>query len=170
MKDKYLDLADSALEKWVREKKQLEPPEDLPPEMLEKRKGVFVSLKKKGELRGCMGTFEPTQDNIAEEIIKNTISASSRDPRFPPVSEDELDDIKISVDILSSPRPCSRDQLDTSKYGVIVKKGSRKGLLLPDLEGVDTVEKQLDVARKKAGITAGEEEEILRFEVKRHES
>lgn len=168
MSDPYIKLAYSALEKWVRENSRIKPPDDIPEEMLEKKNGVFVSLKKNGELRGCMGTFEPTQENVAREIIKNAISASSRDPRFPPLQNEEIEDLEISVDILSSPQPCSRDQLDPTKYGVIVKKGRRKGLLLPDLEGVDTVKEQLSVARRKAGISKGEEERILRFEVERH--
>ncbi len=163
-----VSLARRAVEEYVRHGTVIEPPGDLTPEMKE-RAGVFVSLKKDGQLRGCIGTFVPTTENVAKEIIRNAISAATQDPRFPPVQEDELDEIVYSVDVLSEPeRIKDPGQLDPKRYGVIVTKGIRKGLLLPDLEGVDTVEEQLRIARTKAGISPDEDCEIYRFEVRRY--
>ncbi len=163
-------LARMAIEAWVREGRVISPNEltDTVGKM-SGRAGAFVSLKKEGRLRGCIGTIEPTCGNLAEEIIRNAICSCSRDPRFPPVSEDELEGLEISVDVLGEPEPVSSlSQLDPKKYGVIVRSGPRVGLLLPDLEGVDTVDEQLDIARQKAGIAPGESMEILRFQVERH--
>jgi len=163
-----VQLAKETIEKYIREGLIREPPEILTPEMRE-RAGVFVSLKKRGMLRGCIGTFSPTTKNVAEEVIQNAISAATRDPRFPPVAEDELDEISYSVDVLSEPEQVkSLEELDPKRYGVIVKKDWRKGLLLPDLEGVDTVEEQISIARQKAGIGPEEKVELWRFEVKRY--
>ncbi len=166
----HVSLARAAIEKWLRERKVLDPgPPDKLPEELRGRAGAFVSLKKGGELRGCIGTFQPTRDNLAEEIVSNAISAATRDPRFPPVSPDELPELEISVDVLSDPEPVEDvSELDPRRYGVIVQSGGRLGLLLPDLEGVDTVEQQLDIARRKAGIGAHEPIHIYRFTVQRH--
>ncbi|HCL89891.1 MAG TPA: AmmeMemoRadiSam system protein A, partial [Candidatus Atribacteria bacterium] len=120
------------------------------------------------DLRGCIGTFMPTQENIAQEIIKNAISAAIDDPRFSPVTVSELEDLSISVDVLSAPEEVKDiSQLDPKKYGVIVSSGYKKGLLLPDLEGVDTAEYQIDIAKRKAGIYPGEKVKLYRFEVKR---
>lgn len=167
--DPYVRLARLALETYVKEGKIIKTPDDLPEEMLTERAGVFVSIKKQGELRGCIGTYLPTKKNIAEEIKYNSISAGCEDPRFYPVREEELPYLTYSVDILTKPEPVdSIDQLDPKKYGVIVKKGFRTGLLLPDLEGVDTVEQQLSIALRKAGIAPDEDYEIQRFEVIRH--
>ncbi len=164
-----VELAKKAIQEYVRNGRVIEPPEELTPEM-KQRAGVFVSLKKHGQLRGCIGTFMPTTENVAREIIKNAISAATQDPRFPPVSEDELDMIEYSVDILSEPeRVHDLSELDPRKYGVIVSKGFRKGLLLPDLEGVDTVQKQLEIAMYKAGIMPDETDvDIYRFRVTRY--
>ena len=166
--DPYIDLAYKAVENWVKEKEKLTPPDRLPEDMLQNKKGVFVSIKKSGNLRGCMGTFEPTKEKIAEEIINNAISAGCRDPRFPPIEKEELDELEISVDLLSSPQPCEKEDLDPGKYGIIVKKGRRRGLLLPDLKEVNSSEEQLEIARRKAGLKDEKEEELLRFEVERH--
>ncbi len=162
-------LAKRAIEEYVKYGRVIEPPDELTPEM-KQRAGVFVSLKKQGQLRGCIGTFLPTTDNVAREIIKNAIAAATQDPRFPPVSEDELDEIQYSVDILSEPEKVKDlSELDPKRYGVIVSKGFRKGLLLPDLEGVDTVQKQLEIAMYKAGIMPDEPDvEIYRFTVTRY--
>lgn len=144
---------------------------DIPSEMeklKKEKKAAFVSLKKDGRLRGCIGTILPCYDNLAEEIAYNAVSAATRDPRFLPVEEDELDEIVYSVDILEKPEPCTKEDLDPKKYGVIVSKGSRKGLLLPDLEGVDTVEEQLKIALQKAGISEDEDYRIERFTVTRY--
>lgn len=136
---------------------------------LKEKAGVFVSIKKNGELRGCIGTFEPTKPNIAEEIVSSAIGAAIRDPRFQPVTANELDDLEYSVDVLSSPQPVAgTDELDPQKYGVIVDGSGRRGLLLPNLETVDTVEEQLDIARSKAGLSPSDEIKIFRFEVKRY--
>lgn len=141
---------------------------DCNPWMLD-RAGVFVSLKKQGELRGCIGTTAPTTPSIVEEIIQNAISAATRDPRFNPVTADELPDLSISVDVLGQPeRVESKDDLDPSMYGVIVKKGTRSGLLLPDLDGVDTVDDQWAIVCRKAGISPDSVESIERFRVTRY--
>lgn len=131
--------------------------------------GAFVSLKKAGQLRGCIGTILPVTGTLAEEVASNAVSAATRDPRFPPVAPEELGEITVSVDVLSVPEPVSSpDDLDPSRYGVIVQSGSRKGLLLPNLPGIDTVQKQLGIAKQKAGIGPDEECELFRFEVKRY--
>lgn len=133
------------------------------------RAGCFVSIKKHGELRGCIGTIAPATESIEEEIIRNAVSACSEDPRFEPVEEDELAGLTVSVDILSAPEPVeSRDTLDPSRYGVIVTSGFRRGLLLPDLEGVDTVETQLSIACRKGGIDPEGQFRIERFTVTRY--
>jgi AmmeMemoRadiSam system protein A len=161
-----VELAKETVESYIREGKTPQPRE-LTPEMRE-RAGVFVSLHKHGELRGCIGTFEPTRDNVAEEIIANAISSSTRDPRFPPVTVSELDDLEYSVDILTKPEPVTNiSQLDPKEYGVIVESGWKKGLLLPDLEGVDSVEEQIAICRLKAGISADELIKLYRFQVRR---
>jgi len=165
----YVRLARETIENYVKYGKIISPPKDLPSEMINKKAGVFVSLKKFGNLRGCIGTFMPTQENIAQEIIKNAISAAIDDPRFSPVTVSELEDLSISVDVLTAPEEVKDiSQLDPKKYGVIVSSGYKKGLLLPDLEGVDTVEYQIDIAKRKAGIYPGEKIKLYRFEVKRY--
>ena len=162
-----VQLAKNTVEGYVRDGTAPEPGE-LTPEMTE-RAGVFVSLKIGGLLRGCIGTFEPTRGNVAQEIIANAISSATRDPRFPPVPLSELEDMEYSVDVLSRPEPVTDEAgLDPKRYGVIVESGGRRGLLLPDLEGVDTVEKQIEICRAKAGILPGEPEKLYRFEVKRY--
>ena len=161
-----VQLAKKTVETFVNEGKTPEPGE-LTPEMKEKA-GVFVSIHKHGELRGCIGTFEPQQRNVAEEIIANAISSATRDPRFPAIAPSELKDLDYSVDVLTSPEPVeSQDQLDPKKYGVIVEAGFRRGLLLPDLEGVDSVDYQIDICRQKAGIMPDEPIKLYRFEVRR---
>lgn len=143
----------------------------LPEEMLSQQAGVFVSIHEWGELRGCIGTIAPTTNCIAEEIIQNGISASTRDSRFPAIEEYELDQLEISVDVLSEAEPVSSlEELDVKRYGVIVTKGFRRGLLLPNLEGVDSVEDQVAIAKQKAGIRVDDRDvELERFEVIRHE-
>jgi len=160
-------LAKQTIESYVRDR-TIPRPQELTPEMMESA-GVFVSLKVGGMLRGCIGTFEPTKENVAEEIITNAISSATRDPRFPRVTPGELADLEYSVDVLTAPRPVeSEAELDTKRYGVIVKSGSRRGLLLPDLEGVDTVRHQIEICRSKAGIKPQEQVQLYRFEVKRY--
>ena len=165
----YVKLARETIENYIKQGKIITPPLGLPEEMINQKAGVFVSLKRFGDLRGCIGTFMPTQENIAQEIIKNAISAAVDDPRFSPVNVSELEDLSISVDVLSVPEEVKDiSQLDPKKYGVIVSSGYKKGLLLPDLEGVDTVEYQIDIAKRKAGIYPGEKVKLYRFEVKRY--
>jgi len=159
-------LAKEAVESYVRTGR-MPKPRELSPEMRE-RAGVFVSLHKHGQLRGCIGTFEPAKDNVAEEVIANAVSASTMDPRFPAVTESELDDLEYSVDILTAPEPVTDiGQLDPKTCGVIVESGWRRGLLLPDLEGVDSVEEQIAICRLKAGISAGEPVNLYCFQVRR---
>ena len=164
-----VELARKTIESYVREKRTIKPPEELVPEM-QGRAGTFVSLHdSQGNLRGCIGTIEPQQPAVAQEIIQNAISAATRDPRFPPVQPEELESLDIKVDVLTEPEPIdSIDQLDPKRYGVIVESGWRRGLLLPDLEGVDTVEYQVDIAMRKAGISPDEPMQMYRFEVKRY--
>jgi AmmeMemoRadiSam system protein A len=165
----YVRLARETIENYIKYGKIISPPKDLPEEMINQKAGAFVSLKKNGDLRGCIGTFIPTQKNIAQEIIKNAISAAVDDPRFSPVTASELVDLTISVDVLSPPEEIfDVSELDPEKYGVIVSSGYKKGLLLPDLEGVDTAEEQVNIAKRKAGIYPGEKVKLYRFEVKRH--
>ncbi len=165
----YVKLARETLETYVKEQKRLKVPQWVPPELKAKRSGVFVSLKKNGMLRGCIGTIGPTMVNIAEEIMNNAISSGTKDPRFPSVMEEELKDLVYSVDVLGSPEKISSmDELDVKRYGVIVISGFRRGLLLPDLEGVDTPEQQVEVALQKAGINKTEPFEMQRFEVIRY--
>ena len=160
-------LAKKTVETYVKEGKTPQS-EELTPEMKLKA-GVFVSIHKLGELRGCIGTFEPVKDNVAEEIIANAVSSATRDPRFPPIAPNELKDLDYSVDVLTTPVPIdSQDQLDPKKYGVIVECGMRRGLLLPDLEGVDSVDYQIDICRQKAGIAPDEPINLYRFEVRRY--
>lgn len=136
---------------------------------MKERAGVFVSLHKGGSLRGCIGTFSPTTGNVADEVIRNAIESSTRDPRFPPVMENELKELEISVDVLTQPEAvASIADLDPKCYGCIVKSGSRRGLLLPDLEGVDTVDEQIAICRRKAGIGEKEPVELFRFKVRRY--
>jgi MEMO1 family protein len=128
----------------------------------------FCSIKKHGGLRGCIGTLEPAEPSLGEEIARNAWSAAFRDPRFPPVREDELDALTFSVDVLSPSERCGLDDLDPALYGVIVSLGWRRGVLLPDLEGVDTVERQVAIALQKAGIGADEPYDLQRFTVARY--
>ena len=150
-------------------RKRIGVPAGLPEEMTSRRAGTFVSIHKNGRLRGCIGTIAATRENIAEEIIDNAISACSRDPRFSPITPDELKELEITVDVLGEPEPVSSvKELDVKRYGVIVSCGRKRGLLLPDLDGVDTVEEQLRIARRKGGIGETERCVIERFEVVRH--
>ena len=167
--DPFVRLARETVESYVTERKLPNVPDWATAEMKQERAGVFVSIHKEGKLRGCIGTFLPTKGNIALEIISNAVSASTRDPRFDPVRPEELKWLEINVDVLSAPEQISgRDELDVRKYGVIVSCGSRRGLLLPDLDGVDTVDEQVEIAMKKGGIRENEPYTLERFEVVRH--
>jgi AmmeMemoRadiSam system protein A len=162
-------LAKKTVETYTRTGKTPVLPKTLTPEMQE-RAGVFVSIhQKNGDLRGCIGTFEPQAKNVAAEVIDNAVSAAVRDPRFEPVTPEELDDLEYSVDVLTAPEPVAdASLLDPEKYGVIVQAGWRRGLLLPDLEGVDTAAYQIDICRQKGGISPDEPVKLYRFKVKRY--
>jgi hypothetical protein len=162
-------LAKDAVERYIREHTVLPVrDQDLTPELKE-RAGVFVCLKVRGMLRGCIGTFEPAEKDVATETVRNAVSAATCDPRFPCVRAEELPEIEYSVDVLTPPEKVSGTaDLDPKRYGVIVQAGRRRGLLLPDLEGVDTVEYQVSIAMQKAGIMPGTPVTLYRFEVKRY--
>jgi len=159
-------LARRTIETFVREGQVLRPRPITG--LLAERYGAFVSLHRRGALRGCIGTIRPTTTSLAEEIVRNAIEAATADPRFAPVTPDELSDLDISVDVLHAPEPAMFDELDPRAWGVIVTAGHRRGLLLPDLEGVDTVEQQVAIARQKAGIAPWEPITIERFAVDRY--
>ncbi|MBQ6077121.1 MAG: AmmeMemoRadiSam system protein A [Clostridia bacterium] len=167
--DAYVRLARASVTAWVLRRERISVPDGLPDELLSARAGVFVSLHKDGRLRGCIGTIAPTRKNVAEEIIENAVSACSYDPRFSPVTAKELSGLEISVDVLGETEPIdSPDALDVKRYGVIVSCGRKRGLLLPNLDGVDTVEEQIRIARQKGGIREDEPYTLERFEVVRH--
>ncbi len=162
-----VQLAAASLEHFLRVGRYLEDYDPLP-EDLPQRAGVFVSLKKHGTLRGCIGTTAPTAPHLAQEVINNAVSAGSEDPRFFPVDLSELSELTISVDVLDQEESVTGpEQLDPQKYGVIVRRGNRSGLLLPNLPGVDTVEEQVKIARQKAGIGPDEPVQLSRFAVQR---
>lgn len=168
--DAYVKLARLSLETYIKTGTYAKLPDNLPDEMINNKAGVFVTIKKYGELRGCIGTISPVRENIAQEILQNAVSAAVEDPRFPPVREEELLDLVYSVDVLKEAEPISSmEELDVKKYGVIVSAGRRRGLLLPNLEGIDTVEQQVSIAKKKAGIYKNEDVKLERFEVVRHQ-
>lgn len=161
-------LARESLTYYLEHGQLMDKPVEVP-ENLQGKAGVFVSFKKAGQLRGCIGTFAPTQPSIAEEIIQNAVSAGTEDPRFSPIKLNELAELETSVDVLGTPEQIeSIDDLEPKTYGVIVRSGRRSGLLLPDLEGVDTVTDQVSIAMQKAGIQAGKEIDLYRFTVTRY--
>jgi AmmeMemoRadiSam system protein A len=168
-------LARATIEQYVRGSRipQAPPEDELAPEMKQKG-GVFVSIKKRGQLRGCIGTIEPREANVAQEVIQNAMSAATRDPRFPPVDAGELGDLEISVDVLGAPEAIdSLDQLDPKRYGLIVQSLAnplKRGLLLPDLPSIRTAEEQFHHTKVyKAGILDDDEPiQMYRFEVVRY--
>ena len=168
--DPFVRLARASVEHYILRHRKMEMPGDLPSELTARRAGAFVSIHEHGKLRGCIGTISPVRDCLAQEIIDNAVSASTRDPRFSPIRADELKWLEISVDVLGDPEPVSSPaELDVKRYGVIVTKGRKRGLLLPDLDGVDTVEEQISIAKSKAGIADWDKKvELQRFEVVRH--
>lgn len=167
--DAYVRLARKTIETFVRTGNKIEMPREAPEEVRNRRAGVFVSIKEDGRLRGCIGTIRPVESSIGEEIISNAISAASRDYRFSPIEPGELDKLTISVDVLGDTEKIdTQEELDVKRYGVIVTKGRKRGLLLPNLEGVDTVEDQIAIAKRKAGIREEETVQLERFEVVRH--
>ena len=176
--DAFVRLARASLEHFIKEKhtygvneafRAANISKEDEEKLLSDKAGAFVSIHKSDRLRGCIGTFLPTQYCLAEEIIANAVSASTRDPRFDPITEEELEWLEISVDVLGTPEDIeSEAELDPKKYGVIVRNGARRGLLLPDLPGVDTVEDQISIAKQKADIGKHEEVSLQRFTVTRH--
>ncbi|MFW5972034.1 MAG: AmmeMemoRadiSam system protein A [Bacillota bacterium] len=170
-KNIYVKLAKKAIQEYIINEERIETPSPLP-DNLKKRAGSFVSLKKNGQLRGCIGTIQATKQNLAEEIISNAISAAAKDPRFRPVKKNEIDELDISVDILEEPEKIdSIDKLNPDRYGVIVQKGMQRGLLLPNLEGIDSAEEQVNIALQKAGLHTVQnmnDIELYRFEVTRY--
>ena len=168
--DPYVQLARKSVEYYILHHRKMEMPEDLPEELLTKRAGAFVSIHEHGKLRGCIGTIAPVRDCVAREIIDNAVSASTRDPRFDPIRAHELKWLEISVDVLGEAEPIkSPAELDVKRYGVIVTKGWKRGLLLPNLDGVDTVAYQLEIAKRKAGISPHDDDvdlENLTFDLR----
>jgi AmmeMemoRadiSam system protein A/AmmeMemoRadiSam system protein B len=166
--DVYVRLARESLTHFLIEGNIMEMPNYVTEEMINSKRGVFVSLKKFGALRGCIGTIFPVTDSIAEEIMRNAIEAGEGDPRFSPVSEGELEDIVFSVDVLTEPIAAKIEELDPKIYGVVVRSGRKSGLLLPDLEGVNTTSEQISIVLNKASISPNEKYSIEKFEVIRH--
>lgn len=167
-------LAEKAVEKYVKENQVILPPDGLPEEFLKRRAGVFVTIEENGRLCGCVGTYLPTRDNIAEETIYNAVAAATEDYRFNPVEEDDLPNLSYTVSILSEPEIVKdMKELDPKKYGIIIKTANspiKSALLLPDLEGVDSVEKQIAITCQKGGINPEKEKiAIYRFKIEKHE-
>jgi AmmeMemoRadiSam system protein A/AmmeMemoRadiSam system protein B len=161
----YVRLARESLAHYLKNGSYMSIPDYVTQEMREQQRAVFVTLRKYGKLRGCIGTVVPVTNCVAEEIIRNAVEAGTRDPRFPPVTIEELNELDFSVDVLTEPEPAEYHELDPKKYGIIVRSGLRSGLLLPDLEGVDTAKEQLSIALGKAGISPRSPYSIERFQV-----
>ena len=169
LEGEYASLARLSLETYVRTGKKAKLPENLPEQMLNTKAGVFVTIKKEGRLRGCIGTISPVKDCVGAEILTNAISAGLDDTRFDPVTEDELNELSYSVDVLEAPEPISTEaELDPKTYGVIVSAGYRRGLLLPNIAGIDTAQEQVAIAKRKAGIRDEDKAKLERFKVTRH--
>ena len=167
--DEYVKLAIDTIYEYINNGNRISIPNDISSELIDNRRGVFVSIHKYGELRGCIGTIYPLKMSLAEEIISNAISASTRDNRFSPITSDELDYLDINVDVLMDPEKIdSKDELDVKRYGVIVSSGFKKGLLLPDIDGIDSVDEQIAIAKRKGNIRDDEDIQLERFEVIRH--
>ncbi len=167
--DSYVKLAKQSLEFYFKNGEHMQVPDGLPDEMYSRKAGVFVTLKINGELRGCIGTIEGVTNSIAEEIIRNAVSAGLNDPRFYPVDENTLTKLDYSVDVLGDTfQVTDQNELDAKRYGVIVSIGGRRGLLLPNLEGVNSPKEQIDIALKKAQILPDEDYKLEAFEVVRH--
>jgi MEMO1 family protein len=159
------DYAFACVRSYVAGGREPEPPKDA---FYERPAACFVTLKKRGELRGCIGTLEPAQAALGREIAHNARSSALRDPRFPPVSSDEVEALTCSVDVLAPSEPCEMADLDPAVYGVIVASGFRRGVLLPALEGIDSVEQQVGIALQKAGIPPDDSFDVRRFRVTRY--
>ncbi len=164
------ELARFAVEAFTRDRIVIKPPDD-PDGVLATRAGVFVTLTTSdGQLRGCIGTIAPACSNVAEEVIYNAIGAATRDPRFLPVAAIELPELKYGVDVLSPPESArGPEDLEPSVFGVIVETldGKHRGLLLPRIEGINSVEDQWLAVHSKAGIRPGTPVRVERFTVTR---
>ena len=167
VRDELVDLAERAIRSFVLSRERLPVPDPLPAS-LRRPAAVFVSIKSKDRLRGCLGTLHPRHATLAHEVITSATQAASEDPRFPPIEADELGRLQITVDVLSAFEPCTEADLDPRRYGVLIESGARRGLLLPDLPGVTSVEQQVAIAREKAGIPAHAPVSLFRFRVERH--
>ena len=167
----YILLAKQAIENYVEKEEIVSLPEDLPEELSKKRAGTFITIMKNGDLRGCIGTYLPTKENVAKEIIANAIAAATEDYRFGPIQKEELPYLSYTVYLLSKPELVKNiKDLDPQKYGIIIKTGLKSGLLLPDLEEVDTVEKQISIACQKGGIDPTKEKILIyKFTVKKYQ-
>lgn len=168
-------LAKKAVENYVKKGEIISPTSDVPKEFLEKKAGTFVTIEKEGKLRGCIGTFLPTQENIAKEVIRNAIASATKDDRFLPVSEEELPYLSYTVYILSLPELVKDlKELNPKKYGILIKTlnfPQKSALLLPDLEGIDSIEKQIFIACQKGGINPKEEKILIyRFTAKKYKN
>jgi AmmeMemoRadiSam system protein A len=162
-----LALARDAVERYVRSGLVAGRPHDLP-EALGRPSGVFVTLRVRGRLRGCVGTLAPARPDAAREIVACAIAAASTEPRFPPVRPDELAELRYEVDVVGILEDVADPgDLDPKIFGVLVEAEGRRGVLLPDLDGVETVERQLEIARAKAGLPAGAAVRLYRFRVRR---
>lgn len=166
--DVYVRLARESLTHYIIEGEFMDTPSYVTEEMINSKRGVFVSLKKFGHLRGCIGTIYPVTESTSKEIMRNAVAAGGDDPRFSPVLEGELEDIVFSVDVLTEPVVATKEELNPKKYGVVVRSGRKSGLLLPDLEGVNTIEEQISIVLNKASISPSEMYSIEKFEVIRH--
>lgn len=186
--EECVKIAKNAIEAYLKEGKVIMPPDGLPPELLQKKAGTFVTIEKEGMLRGCIGTFLPIQENIAKEIVQNAISAASEDYRFDPITKEELPLLSYTVYVLEKPQSVKDiKELDPKKYGVIVRTYpivllnvqdvvfdgrpvAKTGLLLPDLPEVNTIEEQISIACQKAGIDRQAEKiYIYKFTVKKYQ-
>ena len=167
----YVKLAVEAVRYYLLEGELLSCPSPLPNGM-EDQSGVFVSIKTKNnhKLRGCIGTVTPSQDNLAKEIIQNAVNAATRDPRFKAITREELDKLSFSVDVLTPLEAIdSPDQLNPQRYGLSIRSNNQQGILLPDLKGVDTTTKQIDICLKKGNIPKNAPFQMYRFEVERYQ-
>lgn len=164
------ELARNAVEAYVLKWQVVEPPLTPGALLLSRPSACFVSIKTvERQLRGCVGTVEPEKSTLAEEVIANAIKAATRDPRFSPVSADDLTSLRYSVDVLGSLEQAQFEDLNPAIFGVVVtdQSGSRRGLLLPDIESIETAAQQISVAAKKAGIKTGEPLRLFRFPTRR---
>jgi AmmeMemoRadiSam system protein A len=182
-----IKLAKLTTENYIKDKNKVSPPDDFPKEFLQKKSGIFITIKKEGKLRACIGTYLPTEDNIAQEVIENTVSAATKDYRFGPIEEEELSFLSYSVYVLGEPKEIEKkEELDPQKYGVLVRTSPisknerdvvfdgkvpfKSGLLLPGIEGINTIEEQFLLACRKGGINHEKEKVIIyRLEVEKYE-